>query len=97
MIVVERPRNTDAVMNGIEAVRNALGACWFDERKCSTGISALEGYRAEYDEEKKILRNTPLHDHNSHGADGFRTFAVGYRPKRKSKPFYRQPTSPWAV
>jgi hypothetical protein len=28
-------------MNGIEAVRNALGSCWFDERKCATGISAL--------------------------------------------------------
>lgn len=52
----------------------------------SIGISALEGYRAEYDEEKKVLRNTPLHDHNSHGADGFRTFAVGYKPKRVSKP-----------
>jgi phage terminase large subunit len=97
VIVVERPRNTDAVMNAIEAVRNALGSCWFDERKCATGIAALEGYRAEYDEEKKILRNTPLHDHNSHGADGFRTFAVGYRPKRISKPFYRQTLSGWAV
>ena len=57
VIVVERPRNTDAVMNGIETVRNSLGTCWFDERKCATGISALEGYRAEYDEEKKVLRN----------------------------------------
>ena len=97
IIVVERPRNTDAVMNGIEAVRNALGACWFDEVKCSLGISALEGYRSEYDEEKKVLRNTPLHDHNSHGADGFRTFAVGYRAKRIKKPYRRQEVSGWAV
>ena len=97
VIVVERPRNTDAVMNGIETVRNSLGTCWFDERKCATGISALEGYRAEYDEEKKVLRNTPLHDHNSHGADGFRTFAVGYKPKRINKPYRRQAISGWAV
>jgi len=97
VIVVERPRNTDAVMNGIEAVRNALGSCWFDERKCTTGISALEGYRAEYDEEKKVLRNTPLHDHNSHGANGFRTFAVGYKPKRINKSYRRQAISGWAV
>ncbi len=97
VIVVDRPRNTDAVMNGIEAVRNALGSCWFDETKCATGISALEGYKAEYDEEKKILRKTPLHDWCSHGADGFRTFAVGYRAKRISKPVTRRVVSGWAV
>ena len=97
IIVVERPRNTDAVMNGIEAVRNALGSCWFDERKCSLGISALEGYKAEYDEEKKILRKTPLHDWCSHGADGFRTFAVGYKAKRIKQSSNRQAVSGWAA
>ena len=40
IIVVERPRNTDAVMNGIEAARNALGACWFDEVKVPRHISS---------------------------------------------------------
>jgi hypothetical protein len=97
IIVVDRPRNKDAVMNGIEAVRNALGSCWFDERKCSIGISALEGYRSEYDEEKKVLRNTPLHDHCSHGADSMRTFAVGYRAKRIAKQSNRQVLSGWAA
>jgi len=83
IIVVQRARNTDAVMAGIESCRNVLSQCWFDEVKCAKGISALEGYRAEYDEEKKILSNYPLHDHNSHGADAFRTFAVGYKEKSK--------------
>lgn len=97
IIVVERPRNTDAVMNGIEAVRNSLGSCVFDEVKCAQGISALEGYRSEYDEEKKVLKNTPLHDWCSHGADAFRTYAVGYRAKRISKPLNRQAKSGWAA
>jgi len=81
--IVQRARNTDAVMMGIEACRNILSQCWFDEVKCAKGISALEGYRAEYNEEKKVLSNNPLHDHCSHGADAFRTFAVGYAEKTK--------------
>src|SRR3990167_4108665 len=77
--VVSRVRNIDTLVQvHIPAVRNILGSCWFDEKKCSRGISALEGYRAEYDETKKKLGNRPLHDWCSHGSDGFRTFAVGY-------------------
>jgi hypothetical protein len=57
----------------------------------------LEGYRAEYDEEKKILKRTPLHDHCSHGADSFRTFAVGYKAKRINKSSNRQVVSGWAA
>jgi hypothetical protein len=79
--VVQRARDTQAVLNGIEAGRNIVSQCWFDERKCGRGLSALEGYRAEYDEDKKTLANKPAHDWTSHGADAFRTFAVGYQPK----------------
>jgi len=61
--VVSRVRNVDIkVQVQIPAVRNLLGQCWFDKEKCAKGISALEGYRAEYDEEKKVLSNRPLHD-----------------------------------
>jgi len=81
--IVQRARNTDAVMMGIEACRNILSQCWFEEVKCAQGISAMEGYKAEYNEEKKVLSNTPLHDYCSHGADAFRTFAVGYAEKSK--------------
>jgi len=37
VIVVERARNIDMVLAGIEAVRNSLGAFWFDEIKCARG------------------------------------------------------------
>lgn len=85
VLVVQRARDTQAVLAGIEAVRNIMSQCWFDERKCSRGLSALEGYQAEYDEEKKKLANHPLHNWCSHGADALRTFAVGYRPKANHK------------
>ena len=79
IIVVSRARKMDIIiMVHIPAVRNILGSCYFDEKKCVAGISALEGYRAEYDEEKKVLTNRPLHDWTSHGASAFITFAVGY-------------------
>ena len=82
--IIQRARNMDIIMQvHIPAMRNVLSQCWFDEQKCSTGISALENYRAKYDEEKKKLSNRPTEDWSSHGADSFRTFAVGYAPKQK--------------
>jgi len=80
--VVQRARNMDTIINvHIPAVRSILSQCVFDEKKCDIGIRALEGYHAEYDEEKKVLGNRPAHDWCSHGADAFRTFAVGYKEK----------------
>jgi phage terminase large subunit len=84
VVVVERPRNMDQIINvHIPAVRNLIPQCWFDAEKCAHGISALESYHAEYSEEKKVLSTKPEHNWSSHGADAFRTFAVGYAPKKK--------------
>lgn len=77
--VVQRAQNMELVINvQIPAVRNVLESCWFDAEKCAVGIAALENYHAKYDEDKKVLTKRPDHDRNSHGADAFRTFAVGY-------------------
>lgn len=77
--VVQRARNMDVIVfKHIPAVRDKLSQCWFDAEKCAEGIRALENYRAEYDEEKKVLSNRPVHDWASHGASAFITFAVGY-------------------
>lgn len=82
IITVQRARDSKAVREGIEASRNILASCWFDEKKCHRGISCLEGYQAEYNDARKKLADRPLHNWCSHGADGFRTFAVGYAPKK---------------
>ncbi|MEN6337039.1 MAG: hypothetical protein ABFE01_22510 [Phycisphaerales bacterium] len=84
VVVVSRVKNIETLIQvHIPAVRNVIAQCWFDERRCSQGIMALESYQAEYDEEKKKLKNRPLHNWCSHGADAFRTFAVGYQPIEK--------------
>jgi hypothetical protein len=64
------------VDTGIESVREILPSCVFDEGKCAEGISHLEGYRKEWDDKRGCWKDKPLHDFTSHGADGFRYFAV---------------------
>lgn len=60
------------VSDGIEAVRNFIPRCWFDEEKCGPGIEALKSYRKNWDEKLKTFSSTPLHDWASHPADAFR-------------------------
>ena len=66
-----------AVEDGINAVRLLLPRCWFDADACKRGLDALRQYRKEYDEEKGTFKKQPRHDQWSHGADAFRTGAVG--------------------
>lgn len=66
------PRGND-VNQGIEAVRNILPRCWFDEENCAEGLKALRAYRKEWDENHSTWKNKPSHDWASHAADAFRT------------------------
>ncbi len=65
------------VNEGIDAVRNLLNRCWFDEEKCSKGIHSLENYKREWNERQGCWASQPLHNFASHGADAFRMLAVG--------------------
>jgi phage terminase large subunit len=81
------------VVDGIEAVRNMLNRCWFSKNDCYKGLEALKGYHKEFDSSKGVFRKTPVHDANSHGADAFRTLAVGLKQpsmdnKKKPKHTY---------
>ena len=62
----------------IEASRQMLGMCVFDEEKTAEGIEALEAYRKEYNEKTGTYRNRPLHNWASNGADAFHTLAVAH-------------------
>lgn len=68
-----------SVEDGIEAVRTLLPTCYFDELKTKKGFDALMNYRKEFDEKRRTFLQQPYHDWSSHGADGFRTLAVGLR------------------
>lgn len=65
-----------SIDDGIEAVRRILPKCWFDEPKTGKLIKALENYRQEYDNKRKVYKSTPLHDNNSHAADAMRYLAL---------------------
>jgi hypothetical protein len=74
------------IIDGIDAVRAMLPRCWFNKVKCARGIEALKGYHKEFDSSRQVFRKNPVHDSNSHGADAFRTMAVGLKtPKLNNK------------
>lgn len=61
---------------GIQQVRSILSKVRFDKDSCAQGVRCLENYKKEYDNEKKVFRDKPLHDWASHGADAFRYLAM---------------------
>lgn len=75
-IIVPRSANKQ---EQIESGRAIFASCDFDATECATGIKRLRHYRKEWDENREVWRDRPRHDVNSHGADGFMTFACGYR------------------
>jgi hypothetical protein len=80
-----------SVQDGIQAVRQVLPRCWFNEDGCRDGIEALRQYQREYDEDKKAFRQTPRHDWASHPADAFRMLALAYR---EDAPTTERPAEP---
>lgn len=75
------------VEDGINAARVCLSNTWFDGKKCLKGIEALKNYERAWDAKNKIFQSSPKHNWASHGADAFRTLAMGIRqgPKERSE------------
>lgn len=63
------------VENGISAARQMFPRCYFDEDSAGVLFNRLSRYRRRVN---KLTgqAEAPLHDENSHGADGFRMLAV---------------------
>jgi phage terminase large subunit len=66
-------------LDGIQAARLTLQKAVFHPRCEDVGISALEQYRREWDDEKKTYRASEVHDWTSHLADAFRYLALSWR------------------
>ena len=69
------------LQSGIDATRAMLSRVWFDAEACKDGIEALRLYRTEYDDERRVYSNAPLHNWCSDYADSARMFAVGSQGK----------------
>ena len=64
------------ILDGIEAARQILPLCYFDEKATAEGIEHLRGYSREWDDKAQVFRNKPKHDHHSHASDSFRYLAL---------------------
>ncbi len=78
------PQHT--LMDGINAVRETLPHCWFDEQRTDYGLDALRQYRSEYDEKANVFDDRPLHDWTSHAADAFRYLAMAWKELKAEVP-----------
>ena len=68
-----------SVIHGIQAARSTLERAVFHPNCEEIGLSALEQYRREWDDEKKTFRANPLHDWTSHLADAFRYLSLSWK------------------
>ena len=64
------------VMDGIEATRNMLKRSYINTDKCAQGWNALLLYRSEYNSQRGVFSDRPIHDWTSHSADALRYLAV---------------------
>lgn len=91
--IVERANDK---MEAVEAARSVFASCDFDEFGCAVGIKRLRHYRKEWDDAREVWKDRPRHDDNSHGADGFMTFACGWSEPAVTRTPRRRKTG-WAA
>lgn len=72
------------LLDGINAGRRLIQKSVFNRPKVENGLNSLRMYRSQYDENKGLLMDKPLHDQHSHPADAWRTLAMGLRENRQS-------------
>jgi phage terminase large subunit len=75
-----------SVQDGIQSARSTLKHCWFDETRCAYGLDSLKNYRREWDEDKRMFKESPEHDWTSHAADAFRYLSLIWKNPESEKP-----------
>lgn len=65
--IVPQSRKSDQ----INAAREVIGKCVFDEEACAEGINGLEGWKYTWNRDTETFSKEPLHDASSHPADAF--------------------------
>ena len=63
------------LQDSIEAGRQILKKCWFNESKCYEGLEHLKAYCRMWNEKTGAFSERPNHDAHSHAADAFRYMA----------------------
>jgi hypothetical protein len=69
----------------IQATRATLAKAWIDESHCGDGLSCITQYHREWDDEKRVFTDKPVHDWSSHGVDALATVAMSWRANKVAK------------
>lgn len=78
--------------DGVEAVRQILPKCFFNEDTTYDGLEHLRAYCRLWDEKASAFKDRPNHDSHSHAADAFRYLALAAGELPMLKPLTRVPT-----
>lgn len=74
-----------SIDDGIQATRNLLSVAQIHEPDCERGLRALAEYTKEWDDEKKMYLERPLHNWASHGANALKSMGLGRKsPERRT-------------
>lgn len=76
--------NNLSVNDWIQEVRKLFPRIRFDIDNCQQFIRCIENYKKDYDDNKKVFRDSPRHDWASHWADNLRYFAIS--DKKEANP-----------
>jgi phage terminase large subunit len=82
-----------SIQDGIDAGRRFFKKLWVDKTNCKDWLKLIPQYTKEYDEDKKIFKDKPLHDWTSHGADEHRyaSLVEDKMDNGTKQPTYTQP------
>jgi PBSX family phage terminase large subunit len=79
-----------SLIDGINAARTIFSICYFEQKRCSSGLEALRNYHFEFNEKLGKYNDEPLHDWASHGADAFRYACLAYNKANIREPVIEQ-------
>lgn len=65
-----------SLQDSIEAARQVIPFCWFNEERTYEGLEHLRAYSRTWDEKTSSFKDKPNHDAHSHAADAFRYMAL---------------------
>jgi phage terminase large subunit len=65
-----------SVDDGIQRGRLFFAKLWIDEQNCQAFLDYIAQYRQEWDDDKGMFKEKPLHDFTSHAADVHRYAAI---------------------
>jgi hypothetical protein len=71
-------RSNHVHMDIMNYCKPALSNAYFDEVNCAKIITHLDNYKRKWSDSRGVWEDIPCHDNSSHGADSFRTFAMGF-------------------